>query len=304
MSSESSESWNKASESYAPFEAYTGQFTRAAAGALPGLLPDTSGTLQIMDVAAGTGASTFALCKTLSDHCKQKGSTAEVLATDFSDAMLKQLAEKLRTSSADPEVKAPQAAEEAGLLKVTSQVADAQDLSAFAEGAFDAITCSFGIMFPPSPDKVVREFWRLLKPGGVAIVTTWHYNNIPESILSDLAHVFKGHGRFEEVPLAVALRKFSSEAFMRRLFRGELGDGPLWKNRDLEARFFSGSSTCLPRHLAAGLNKNPLTSDFGHWDEEAAEKYMSDHWTEADGQVVLQGTALVLIAIKPKAPTP
>ena len=310
MPAEASESWNSASQVYAPFEAFTGQFTRAAAAEIPSLLSDSasSGPLRIMDVASGTGASTFALCKTLADHCRQKSPKALVVATDFSEAMLKTLTEKFTASSADPEVMASQAAEKEGFLELATQVADAQDLSAFADGTFDAINCSFGIMFPKSPEKVAREFWRLLKPGGVAVVTTWHYNNMPAEILVDLAHVFKGRGRFDQLPLATATEKFGSEAFMRRLFRGDLEDGsdasgspgsPLWRSRDLQAKFIAGSSYCLPRHMAAMMNKTPLASDLGHWDEDAVEKHLQDHWTGEDGRIVLQGTALVLFARKP-----
>ena len=102
---------------------------------------------------------------------------------------------------------ATQAAVKEGLLQVSSQVADAQDLSAYEDGSFDVIVCTFGIMFPPSPEKVVREFWRLLKPGGVAVTTTWHYNNAVSDMLTDLAHALKGRGRFEEMPLSAATMK-------------------------------------------------------------------------------------------------
>ncbi|CAK9021095.1 Organellar oligopeptidase A [Durusdinium trenchii] len=155
-------------------------------------------------------------------------------------------------------------------------------------------------MFPPSPEKVVREFWRLLKPGGVAITTTWHYNNAVHDFLSDLAHVFKGQGRFEDVPLAARTMKFGNEAFMRRLFRGDLDEGPtVWKDPDLEARFVPGSHPCLPRHMAATLNKNPVASELAPWDEGAAEAHLQEKWAGEDGTILLRGTALVLLARKP-----
>ena len=293
-------SWDAASEAYAPFEAFTSQFTRAAATELPSFLPGGSGQ-RIMDVAAGTGASTFAMCKALAEHCRQEHSKVTVVATDLSEAMLKNLMGKFSAPSEDEEVTATQAAAKEGILELSSQVADAQDLSAFADGSFSALTCAFGIMFPPSPEKAVREFWRLLKPGGAAIVTTWHYNNGPAEIMSDLAREFKGLERFgfEELPAMAALMKFGSESHMRRLFRGDLDGGPpLWRTSDLQVKFVSGSAVCLPRHMAFMLNKNPVPAALGHWDEAAAEKYLQDHWTE-DGQVTLKGTALILIARKP-----
>ena len=298
MSAPASKTWDSASEAYAPFEAFTAKFTRAAAEALPGLLP--TGSPKVMDVAAGTGASTFAVCKVLGEHCRVAGTSAEVVATDFSESMLNKLSGKLSSPSSDAEVAATQAAVEEGLLKISSGVADAQDLSAYEDGFFDVITCSFGIMFPPSPEKVVREFWRLLKPGGVAFTTTWHYNNMTSDIMVDLAHTFKGRGRFEDLPLVTATLKFGNETFMRRLFRGDLDDGPrLWKDSDLEPRFVSDTHQCMPRHLAATLNKNPVASQLSPWDEEAAEKYLQERWGGPDGQLPLGGTALILIARKP-----
>ena len=90
--------WDSASEAYAPFEAFTGQFSRTAAVALSDVLHASSARAsqaRVMDVAAGTGASTFAVCKTLAELCRELEATAEVVATDFSESMLKILTEKL-----------------------------------------------------------------------------------------------------------------------------------------------------------------------------------------------------------------
>lgn len=290
--------WNKSAEAYRPFEVYTAQFTVAAAEGLPDFLGSKDG-ISVMDVAAGTGASTFALCQRLAKHCRANKTTAQVVATDFSEAMLKSLMEKLNASDPEEEVKSTQVAIKEGLLSVSAKVADAQDLSAFADESLDAITCTFGIMFPPSPSKVVREFWRLLKPGGVVITTTWHYNNMVSDTLSDLAHTFMGKDRFEDPPLLTSTMKFGTEMFMRRLFRGDLDGVKLFRDADLEARFVSGSAKCLPRHIAAMLNKNPVSTDYGTWDEAAAEKHLQETLADADGLIKLHGTALILIARKP-----
>eukprot|EP00971_Amphidinium_carterae_P077545 1532547-Amphidinium_carterae.1 len=185
--------WNKNAEIYAPFEAFTGQFTRAAAGILIEILKKEAEAgkepLRIMDAAAGTGASTFALAKCLAEYCQATGKTAEVMATDFSEAMIKQLTTKLGTPSSEAgDVQATQVAIKQNVLKVSASIADAQDLNAFADSSLNAMTMSFGIMFPPSPGKVVKEIRRVLAPGGVAVICTWHYNAVALDLVPELAH--------------------------------------------------------------------------------------------------------------------
>mmetsp|Transcript_66592 Transcript_66592/g.124270 ORF Transcript_66592/g.124270 Transcript_66592/m.124270 type:complete len:307 (-) Transcript_66592:186-1106(-) len=294
--------WNKSAEIYAPFEAFTAQFTRAAAGILMEHLKSNvsagKNSIRIMDAAAGTGASTFALAKCLAEYCQSTGQTAEVLATDFSEAMIKQLTAKLETPTSEPgDVQATQAAVKQNLLKVSASIADAQDLSAFADESLGAMTMSFGIMFPPSPTKVVKEIRRVLAPGGVAVICTWHYNALAIDLVPELAHALMGKPKFMEMfPEAM---KFGQEGFMRRLFRGELEeDGEsLFTDEDMEAKFVSGSATVEPKYIAGMLNNNPLSKHVGTWDEAAAEKYVAQKCA-GDGTYKMQGTALMMVVHK------
>ena len=57
---------------------------------------------------------------------------------------------------------------------MTCQVADMQDLVAFSDNSFDLVTCCYGFMFPPDIPKAVQESYRVLKPGGQLIATTWN----------------------------------------------------------------------------------------------------------------------------------
>ncbi|BAI71892.1 menaquinone biosynthesis methyltransferase [Azospirillum sp. B510] len=51
----------------------------------------------------------------------------------------------------------------------------AADMTAlpFADAAFDAVTCRFGIMFVPAVETALREVRRVLRPGGKAAFMVW-----------------------------------------------------------------------------------------------------------------------------------
>jgi SAM-dependent methyltransferase len=51
-------------------------------------------------------------------------------------------------------------------------VMDAEQLG-FADGSFDAVLCSFGVFFFPSPERAVSEMYRVLAPGGSVALSTW-----------------------------------------------------------------------------------------------------------------------------------
>ena len=109
-----------------------------ASGAAPGL--------RVLDVAAGTGDSTLALAR--------RG--AEVISTDFTQAMLAQGPEKFRRKKL-------------ASLVWASVGADAQHLP-FCNDHFDAITICYGIRNVERRAIAYAEFLRVLKPGGRLVI--------------------------------------------------------------------------------------------------------------------------------------
>ena len=103
----------------------------------------------ILDVASGSGepAITFA---------RLVGSLGAITCTDMSVDMLK---------VAEANVK------EAGLDNVSFKIADAHDLP-FADNSFDRVVCRHGVMYFADDDKALREFYRVLKPDGRAVMTS------------------------------------------------------------------------------------------------------------------------------------
>src|SRR5262245_19911496 len=59
-----------------------------------------------------------------------------------------------------------------GTANIEVREMDAEALD-FPDRAFQAVTCRFGLMFCPDPDRAAHEFFRVLVPGGRAVVAVW-----------------------------------------------------------------------------------------------------------------------------------
>lgn len=99
--------------------------------------------MKVLDIATGTG---LAVAETL----LMVGPTGHVVAADLSDAMVGQARRRLGTEA-----------------NISFAVEDGQSLS-FADGSFDALICSLGLMFFPDPSRGLGEFFRVLRRGGRA----------------------------------------------------------------------------------------------------------------------------------------
>ena len=103
--------------------------------------------MRFLDVAAGGGA--------LSIPAARRG--AEVLATDFSTAMVKRLNVRAR---------------EEGLSNVESRVMDGHHLE-LEDNTFDISGSQFGIMLFPDRRRALGELARVTKPGGQALMVVF-----------------------------------------------------------------------------------------------------------------------------------
>ena len=131
---------------------------------------------RILDLAAGTGASSVAFAR----------SGAYVIAADFSPGMI---AEAKRRYGHMPNLEFRQA--------------DATDLP-FADGEFDTVTMSFGLRNVNDPKRALRELRRVTKPGGRLVVCEFSH---PPS------RAFAGVYRFyNDRILPVVARTLSSNA--------------------------------------------------------------------------------------------
>ena len=102
----------------------------------------------------------------------------------------------------------------AGSPNASAVVADGQSLS-FADGSFDVVLCSLGLMFFPDPALGLSEFHRVLRPGGRAAVSV---STTPERSYNGRINVMIG--RHVASIAAATARTFSlgDEARLRSLF--------------------------------------------------------------------------------------
>ncbi|WP_159716405.1 class I SAM-dependent methyltransferase [Geminicoccus flavidas] len=117
---------------------------------------------RVLDVAAGNGNATLAAARRW----------CEVVSTDYVPALLERAAER-----ADAE-----------RLPVTFQTADAEDLP-FADGSFDAVLSTFGVMFTPDHARAAGELARVCRPGGRIGLANW----TPDGFIGQLFKLIGRH---------------------------------------------------------------------------------------------------------------
>jgi SAM-dependent methyltransferase len=102
---------------------------------------------SILEIASGTGR----LTKHLRTHFP---ASTKIRATDINPDMLELAQQQLND------------------LSITFQLADAQHLP-LPDQAFDLVVNQFGLMFLPDKQAGINEAFRVLKPGGHFVFTTW-----------------------------------------------------------------------------------------------------------------------------------
>lgn len=135
--------WNLVAEGYVTdTKPIFGQYCQKAIE-LAGLSPGD----RVIDVACGPGTMSLLVRDKVSD----------VQAIDFSQNMLDCFRREI---------------ERLGIANITTHLMDGQQLE-FDDNAFDKAFSMFGLMFFPDRMKGFRELHRVLKPGGMAVVTSW-----------------------------------------------------------------------------------------------------------------------------------
>jgi ubiquinone/menaquinone biosynthesis C-methylase UbiE len=122
-----------------------------------------------LEIAAGTGRVTR--------HLRERiPASAKLIASDISEDMLGEAKKKLNH------------------LDIDWQNIDAQQLP-FSDNSIDLVVCCFGYMFVPDKPKAFAEAYRVLRPAGVLLITTWdklEHNTVSHTSRSIAEKYLKG----------------------------------------------------------------------------------------------------------------
>jgi ubiquinone/menaquinone biosynthesis C-methylase UbiE len=121
---------------------------------------------KVLDVAAGNGNASLAAARRWCD----------VVATDYVPALLERARERA----------------DADRLEIEFREADAEALP-FADGSFDVVVSTFGVMFTPDQDRAAAELVRVCRHGGKIGLANW----TPEGFIGQ---VFKTIGKHVAPP--------------------------------------------------------------------------------------------------------
>jgi len=105
---------------------------------------------KVLDVGCGTGASALPAAHAV-------GPSGSVVGVDLSARLLDRARAKARMQ---------------GLSNIDFRQADMTSLG-YPDGGFDAVVSVFSVFFVPDMEGLVRELWRMVRPGGELAVTTW-----------------------------------------------------------------------------------------------------------------------------------
>lgn len=141
---------------------------------------------RVLDVAAGSGNAALAAAR--------RG--AAVIATDFVSQMLQAAARRAQAEG----------------LTLQTQQADAQALP-FADGTFDVVLSTFGVMFAPDQPRAAAELLRVCRPGGRISLTAW----TPGSVMAVMQAAAARFAPLPPLPGARSPLEWGTETRIREL---------------------------------------------------------------------------------------
>ncbi|SFC40048.1 Methyltransferase domain-containing protein [Bosea sp. CRIB-10] len=192
---------------------------------------DLRGGQAVLDVAAGNGNASLAAARRWCD----------VTSTDYVATLLERGRERAVAEHLD----------------IVFREADAEALP-FADGQFDAVMSTFGVMFTPDQERAAAELLRVCRHGGKIGLANW----TPDGFIG---HLFRTIGTY--VPPAPGLRSpalWGTEQRLAELF-GSAGAAIQTRRRDFVFRYRS------PDHWLQVFSGyyGPVLKVFGALDEPA-----------------------------------
>jgi ubiquinone/menaquinone biosynthesis C-methylase UbiE len=220
---------------------------------------------KVLDVASGNGNFALAAARRFAD----------VTATDYVAALLRRGQER---AAADR-------------LTIACEEADAENLP-FAEGSFDVVGSTFGVMFTPDQGKAASELRRVCRSGGKIGLANW----TPDSFVGAL---FKTIGRHVPPPAGLTSPAlWGTKARLQELFQG---DAIEIKERAFTFRYRS------PEHWLEVFRAyyGPVLKAFAALDADSQAALARDlielvnrHNTAEDGTLVAPSTYAEIVIVR------
>jgi ubiquinone/menaquinone biosynthesis C-methylase UbiE len=231
---------------------------------------NTSRISIALEIAAGTGRVTR--------HIRQHiPADARLIASDISDQMLAVAKKKLKE------------------FEIEWQIIDAQQLP-FADHSIDLVVCCFGYMFVSDKQKAFAEAFRVLKPGGQFLLTTWDKleNNMASFCARSIATKYLDAPLSESYNLPTSMH---NEADIKSL----LHNAGFTKILIEKVKLLSHSATA--KEAATGLTKGGFYDELSNrnpdWINEIRanlEKELAEKFGDSPVQVPM--SALICEAVK------
>lgn len=149
---------------------------------------DLSAGSRVLDVACGSGNTAFAAAR----H------GAHVTGIDIYDKLIERA--KVRAQAEG--------------FEIEFLTADAADLP-FADGAFDYVLSTFGVMFAPDQQRAADEMLRVCKPGGTIALSNWTLESFASALFGIGAKYGPPRPQGAHSPI-----EWGTSAGLRRLFGG------------------------------------------------------------------------------------
>lgn len=232
--------WDKAAGHY---ERYWGEQLRPAQNLLLDLADPGPGE-QVLDVACGPGNVTFPLARAV-------GTDGSVVGTDLSGSMVERLETEARAH---------------GLPQVEGRRMDAESLS-LEDSSFDLAVCSLGLMYAADPEKAIGELYRVLRPGGRAVVAVWGERN--NCGWADIFPIVDARVSSEVCPLFFRL---GTADLLERIFR-EVGFGNVLGERLTTILPYDSSDEALGAAFLGG----PVALAYSRFDESTRKAVHAEY---------------------------